>query len=85
MFAKIKNKNTFALIVLATLQSEKTAYQGESIAFIHLIYKLNIPRRKGYARSVRLRIGKVINRLLVSEGFDTMTFYILKTYLYLRI
>lgn len=36
MFVKIKNRDTFALTVLATLQSEKTAYQGESFAFIHL-------------------------------------------------
>lgn len=43
MFTEFKNNITFAPTVLATLRFERTAYQGESFAFIVYRNQTNTP------------------------------------------
>lgn len=43
MHSKFKKDSTFAPTVLATLKSERIAYQGESFAFIGFQFHNNIP------------------------------------------
>ena len=43
MYKEFKNSFTFAPTVLATLRFAKTAYQGESFAFIGLSQDINTP------------------------------------------
>ena len=45
MFTEFKKGITFAATVLATLKSVRTAYQGESYAFIGIFQPMNTPLR----------------------------------------